>query len=44
MKRSEMVKIIGRALNAWNGAYYDESWESYILSKIEEGGMLPPGS
>lgn len=44
MKRSEMVKIIERSLKVWNGAYYDESLESYILSQIEEAGMLPPNN
>ncbi len=42
MKRSEMVKVIELALKRWNGAYYDESLESYILSELEERGMLPP--
>lgn len=42
MKRSEMEIIIKRALNTWNGAYYDSTLESFILDMIEEAGMLPP--
>lgn len=42
MKRSEMVKIIEDAIKCWNGAFFDESLESYIVYRIEESGMLPP--
>ena len=42
MKRSEMRDIIDRAIKRWNGAYYDEDLASYVLSEIEEAGMLPP--
>jgi hypothetical protein len=42
MKRSEAVKIIARALRVWNGAFYDDSLESYILGELENAGMVPP--
>lgn len=42
MRRSEAIKIISKALKSWNGAYYDESLESYILSELEGRGILPP--
>ena len=42
MKRSEMVKVIEKAMRCWNGAYFDDSLESHILECIEEAGMLPP--
>ena len=44
MKRSDAVKVISIAIDTWNGAYYDESLESYILSELEHLGMLPPKS
>lgn len=39
-----MVEIIKSSLRRWNGAYYDERLESYILTEIEIAGMLPPKS
>lgn len=42
MKRSEMLEIIKKALNQWNGAYYDMSLEEHIIDTIENAGMLPP--
>lgn len=42
MKRSKAVEIIKLALSKWNGAYYDENLESYILSELESIGMKPP--
>jgi len=42
MNRSKAIELIALALKKWNGAYYDESLESYILSELEEAGMKPP--
>ena len=42
MRRSQAIETIKEALRKWNGAYYDESLESFILSELEELGMLPP--
>ena len=42
MKRSDMVKVIEKAMRCWNGAYFNQSLESHILEYIEEAGMLPP--
>ena len=42
MRRSDMVKVIEKAMRCWNGAYYNQSLESHILEYIEEAGMLPP--
>jgi hypothetical protein len=42
VKRSEMVKVIEKAMRCWNGAYFNQSLESHILEYIEEAGMLPP--
>lgn len=44
MKRSEAVDIIAKALRRWNGAFYDESLESFILFELEVAGMLPPNT
>ena len=44
MKRSDMVKVIEKAMRCWNGAYFNQSLESHILEYIEEAGMLPPKS
>ena len=42
MKRSDMVKVIEKAMRCWNGAYFNQSLESHILEYIEEAGMAPP--
>jgi hypothetical protein len=42
MKRSDMVKVIEKAMRCWNGAYYNQSLESHILEYIEKAGMAPP--
>lgn len=42
VKRSDMIKVIEKAMRCWNGAYFNQSLESHILEYIEEAGMAPP--
>lgn len=44
MRRSEAVEIVRLALSRWNGAFYDGSLESFIVSELETAEMLPPGT